>query len=465
MGYQRTIILFIWSLSVLQVSTLHGQETVRLTLEESVRYALENNVEAKNAQLETMISKATVGEQRAQGLPQINSTLEFTRNVQPPLIILPAEAGDFIGGGGDGDGGAPPASDQPSDVTVMPFAVNYQSSLTSTVEQMIFNGSYFVGLKAAKTLKQLTDFDKEKIEIDVVENVKKAYYTVLVNEERRALVEGNLARLNSLLNETTAMYEAGFAEKLDVSRIKVQLNNVSTERDRLNSAIAISKQLLKVQLGLPLFYEVELEETLDVLIGEEVEIQSLLETEMMQRVEVYQLEKNIELATLELKNNQVQYIPNISAFGTFQRVTGAQNLRNVYQADRWFSTSFVGFRVSIPIFDGLRKSYAIQQNRLQIRQMENLMFSTEQNLKVEEMQAKENLRNALKALGVQRENRELATEVFNMTRIKYQEGVGSNFELVEADAALKESETNYYSALYDALIAQVEVEKSLGVLK
>lgn len=441
---------------------LSAQETLRLTLEESIRFALQNNIDARNAQLELLIAKATIGEQRAQGLPQINSTLEFTKNLQPPLIILPAEAGDFIGGG---DGGDDPVGETPSDITVIPFAVNYQSSLTTTVEQMIFNGSYFVGLRAAKTLRELTDFDREKAEIDVVENVKKAYFTVLVNEERKLLVNTNINRLERLLLETTAMYEAGFAEKLDVSRVKVQFNNVKTEFDRVNSSIEVSKHLLKVQLGIPLEFELELEETLELLGDSEEIYYSLLETEMLDRVEMSQLEKNIELATLDLKNNQVQYIPNLSAFGTFQRVTGAQHLRDVYQADRWFSTSFIGFRLNIPIFDGLRKSYAIQQNRVKVKQLENLKFNTFQNLKVEELQAKENLRNSLRALDIQKENRELAQEVYNMTKVKYQEGVGSNLEVVEADAALKEAETNYYSALYDALISKVDVEKALGILK
>jgi outer membrane protein len=462
---KRPVILILCILLWHLPGRLFAQETIRLTLEESIRYALENNVEAKNAQLEVLISKGTIGEQRAQGLPQINSTLEFTKNLQPPLLILPAEAGDFIGGDGNGDPGGPPGSNQPSDITVLPFAVNYQSSLTSTVEQMIFNGSYFVGLKAARTLKQLTDFDKEKAEIDVIENVKKAYYTVLVNEERKGLIQSNLRRLKQLLDETTAMYEAGFAEKLDISRIKVQYNNISTEYDRLISAIEVSKQLLKLQLGVPFEYEVFLEESLDNMALEDGAVYSLLEGEISNRVEINQLEKNIELATLDLKNNQVQYIPNVTAFGTFQRVTGAQDFRNVYQADRWFSSSFAGVRVNIPVFDGFRKSYTIQQNRVQIRQLENLKFNTEQSIKVEALQSKQNLTNAIRALEVQRENRELASEVFNMTKIKYQEGVGSNFELVEADAALKEAETNYYSALYDALVAQVEVEKSLGILK
>ncbi|MEX0883395.1 MAG: TolC family protein, partial [Cyclobacteriaceae bacterium] len=404
-------------------------------------------------------------EQKSQGFPQINSTLELTKNLQPPLIILPAEAGSFIGGGdGNGDG-APPPDETPSDVTVIPFAVNYQSSLTTTIEQMIFNGSYFVGLKAAKTLKELTDYDKEKAEIDVIEGVKKAYFTVLVNEERGRLVGANLDRLDQLLRETTALYEEGFVEKLDVSRIRVQLNNLQTDFDKATTATQVSRYLLKIQMGMPVELDLLLEESLQEYSNEENGFYSTLEAEMLNRVEIYQLEKNIELATLDLKNNQVQYIPNFSAFGTFQRVTGAQDFGNVYQADRWFSSSFIGLRLTIPIFDGLRKSYVIQSNRLQIRQLENMKFNTLQNIKLEEYQAKATLKNSLKALEVQKENRLLAKEVFDMTNIKYKEGVGSNLEVVEADAALKEAETNYYAALYDALIAKVDLEKALGILK
>ena len=259
---KKHLLLTVCFTFALTVNSLLAQEVLQLTLRESIRYALENNVDAKNAQLEVLIAKATIGEQRSQGLPQISSTLEFTRNLQPPLLILPAEAGGIIGGDG-GDGGVSVGS--PSDVTVIPFAVNYQSNLTTTVEQMIFNGSYFVGLRAAKTLRELTDFDREKVQIDVVENVKKAYFTVLVNEERRVLINSNLDRLEQLLNETTAMYEAGFVEKLDISRIKVQYNNLKTEYDRINTSIAVSKQLLKVQMGVPLTFEVVLEESLNSL--------------------------------------------------------------------------------------------------------------------------------------------------------------------------------------------------------
>jgi outer membrane protein len=110
------------------------------------------------------------------------------------------------------------------------------------------------------------------------------------------------------------------------------------------------------------------------------------------------------------------------------------------------------------------KSAQIQQKRHQLNQLKNQEFFIEENVEIEKFQAKLNLRNSIQALKVQEENRELALEVFGMAKIKYEEGVGSNLEVVEADSALKEAETNYFSALYDALIAKVDLEKALGLL-
>src|SRR5690606_7690243 len=124
----------------------------------------------------------------------------------------------------------------PSDVIPLRFGVANSSNLGVTVSQMIFDGSFFIGLRAAKTYKALTEFDRVKVENDVIESVKKAYFGVLVNAERIKLSESNLSRIDSLLEETTAMQEAGFAEKIDVSRIKVQRNNTYSQYERSKTA-------------------------------------------------------------------------------------------------------------------------------------------------------------------------------------------------------------------------------------
>lgn len=437
-------------MAVFAVFATQAQQVIELSLEESLRYALENNVDAKNAQLETLIAKATIVERRSQGLPQINGNVDMTYNAAIPVVFVPNE-GPFAN------------PDVELDVLPLRFGVPISSAVSVQATQMIFDGAYFVGLQAAKTYKMLTEYDRLKTEIDVKETVKKAYYSVLVNDQRRQLVGANLNRLDILLNETNALFEAGFAEKLDVSRVKVQRNNLKTELDRIVAATAVSVELFKLQIGLPGSQEIFLTDSLDEL-QVKIDLNELLEFDGQRRVEIDQITTNLDLVKLDLKNNQVQYIPRISAFATYQRNAAAERLGDIMQNQRWFTGAFIGGSLSIPIFDGLAKSARIQQNRVQIQQLENQSRFLESNIEVEKFQAKANLINNLSALEVQLENRELALEVFEMTKIKYQEGVGSNLEVVEADSALKEAETNYFSALYDALIAKVELEKALGIL-
>lgn len=437
-------------LAVFVIFTIQAQQVVELSLEESLRYALENNVDAKNAQLETLIAKATIKERRSEGLPQINGSVDLTYNAAIPVVFVPNEG---------------PFADPSVELDVLPlrFGVPLSSAVAVQANQMIFDGSYFVGLQAAKTYKMLTEYDRLKTEVDVKEAVKKAYFSVLVNEQRRQLIDANLERINMLLGETEALYEAGFVEKLDVSRVKVQRNNLKTELDKVIAATMISVELFKLQIGLPSNQEVYLTETLEDL-NDRLEVEDLLIMDGSRRVEIDQLNTNLDLVKLDLKNNLVQYIPRLSAFATYQRNAASERIGDIMDTNRWFTGAFIGGSLSIPIFDGLAKSARIQQNRVQIKQLENQSLFLDHNIEVEKFQAKANLKNNLSALVVQKENMDLALEVFEMTKIKYQEGVGSNLEVVEADSALKEAETNYFSALYDALIAKVELEKALGIL-
>lgn len=426
-------------------------ETIQLTLNQALQYALENNVDAKNARLELLVAETTVKEELSKGLPQLNGTFNLNYNPQIQVIFLPNE---------------PPFGDPTIDSDVIParFGVSYQSGLGVTASQMIFDGSFFVGLRASKTLRELTEYDRIKTENDVLLTVKKAYFGVLVNKERIKLATSNLTRIDTLLNETRAIYEAGFAEKIDVSRIQVQRNNTYTQVERSLAAYEISKQLLKIQMGLPKEYDVLITETLAQSNTEE-QLNRLLTMEGMPRVEVNQLEKNLELVGLDLRNNTVQYMPKITFNANYQRSGASNSLSNVYDSRNWFSSSLLGVNMQIPIFDGFLKSARIQRNRIQQDQLENQLLFLDDNISLEIYQARTNLKNDLKILEVQRENMALAQEVYDISKIKYNEGVGSNLEVVDADAALIESEINYLGALYDGLISKVDLEKALGVLK
>lgn len=435
----------------LGVSAIQAQEVAQLTLSEAVQYAIENNYTTKNARLETLISKATVKETTAQGLPQINGSFNLDYNPKIPVVFLPNE---------------PPFGDPsiPSDVLPARFGVSYSSGLGVTVSQMIFDGSFFIGLRAAKTLTQLTDFDLVKAENDVVENVKKAYYGVLVNQERIRLAESNLSRIDSLLKETKALNEAGFTERIEVSRIQVQRNNTYSQVERSRTAWEISKELLKIQMGMPLSVDIVITETLKELNPREALLELLAE-EGGDRIELDQLNTQIELQRYDLKYNTSQYMPTIDFNGNIRRSGAGNQLNTVFDRQKWFGSSLIGVSMNIPIFDGLSKSARIQKNRYTIHQLENQRFYLKDNFQNEIFSAKASLKNDLNILDVQLENLELAQEVFDIARIKYQEGVGSNLEVIDADGALTEAEINYLAALYDGLISKVNLEKALGLLK
>lgn len=443
--------LFTALVFLLAFSAIQAQDVAQLTLNESILYAIENNVTTKNARLETFISKATVKETTALGLPQISGSFNLDYNPKIPVVFLPNQ---------------PPFGDpsNPADVIPARFGVAYSSGIGVNMTQMIFDGSFFVGLRAAKTLTQLTDFDLEKAENDVIENVKKAYFGVLVNQERIRLAESNLSRIDSLLKETKALNEAGFAEKIDVSRIQVQRNNTYTQVERSRTAWEISKELLKIQMGMPLTVDILITETLQELNPRE-SLTQLLADEGENRVELDQLNTQIELQQYDLKYNTSQYMPTIDFVGNVLRRGAGNELSTVYDSQNWFGSSLLGVSMNIPIFDGLSKSARIQKNRYTINQLENQRFYLKDSFKNEVFTAKANLKNDLNILDVQRENLALAQEVFDIARIKYQEGVGSNLEVVDADGALIEAEINYLAALYDGLISKVDLEKALGLLK
>jgi len=429
----------------------HAQDVVQLNLKQALEYALENNVDAKNARLELLIAETTVKEELSKGLPQINGSFNLNYNPEIQVVFLPNE---------------PPFGNPDLDSDVIParFGVSYQSGLGVTASQMIFDGSFFVGLRASKTLRELTEYDRIKTENDVLLTVKKAYFGVLVNKERIKLAEANLSRIDSLLQETKALNEAGFAEKIDVSRIQVQRNNTYTQVERSRTAYEISKQLLKIQMGLPKEYDIVITQTLAEL-NPESRLIEMMSMDGMPRVEVNQLEKNLELVGLDLRNNTVQYMPKLTFNANYQRSGAGNDFGQVYDSKNWFSSSLLGVSMQIPIFDGFLKSARIQRNRIQQDQLENQRIFLDQNISLEIYQARTSLENDLNILAVQKENMALAQEVYDISKVKYNEGVGSNLEVVEADAALIESEINYLSALYDGLIAKVDLEKALGILK
>ncbi|MGE0589138.1 MAG: TolC family protein, partial [Cyclobacteriaceae bacterium] len=217
---------------------------VLMSLEECIQYATTNNQNIKNADLSLDISRYKVGEILADGLPQLSASADLSYNFKLPTSFIPAE---FFGG-------------EPGTFQPVQFSPAYNGSAGIDLSQMVFDGSYFVGLKASRTYTELARKDKIKSEIDVIEAVSKAYYLALVNHDQMELIEKTYGRLDSLLRDTKAMQQAGFAEQIDVDRIKVQYNNAEVEKENFGRALELSYALLKFQMGMDINTPLELKD-------------------------------------------------------------------------------------------------------------------------------------------------------------------------------------------------------------
>jgi outer membrane protein TolC len=423
----------------------------QFSLEQCIEYALQNAVPVKNAALNIKAADASVNEVRADGLPQINGEVQIIDNYNLQTTFLPAVFFDE-----NAESSAPPVP--------VKFGVRFMGNAGITLRQLIFDGTFFLGLKAATTYKEMAKKNLKRTKIETVEAITKAYYGALISEERLKLTAENYKRLDTLFKQTTAMYENGFSEKIDVSRIRVNLNNVKTQLTNLSQMKELSMVLLKFQMGMKVTEELSLKDEL-----QDIEIEEMIATSEVpnyeDRIEFSINETQKVVDQLNIKRFQVGYLPKLYAFTGLGVNAGSNRFGDLINiGEDWFSNGNYGFTLSVPIFDGMRKKYQIEQARIQLLQTENMTMQLASMIDTEYAQAKINLESSMNVLESEAENQELAEEIYKISNIKYTEGVGSSFELVDAETALTNSQTNYYNALYNTLISKVDYLKAMGQL-
>ncbi|WP_299705624.1 TolC family protein [uncultured Pontibacter sp.] len=424
------------------------------SLQQSIEYALQNRANLKMARNQQDIDKAKVGEIRAMGLPQINAAADLGKNVIQQKSFLPAE---FFQDPDD------PNSPEPGTFVPVVFTPQYTGNAAITASQLLFDGSYLIGLKAAKTYTELSKKGTVQTEIEVVEQVTKAYYSVLVSRERMELLNQNLYRLDTLLKQTQVMFDNGVAEKLDVDRLRVTYNNLKVEKQKTERLLILGEDLLKFQMGMPQKEELILTDSLS-----EVQV-DMAKTDRngfnySNRIEYSMLETQRDLAMLNLRNIRSGYLPKLFLNGRYGYLAANNDFSEMTRSRNWLDFAYVGLGLQVPIFDGLRKHYQVQQSRLTLENTKLGFENLEQGIDLELEQASTDLTNSLDVLASQRENLELAEEISRVAKIKFQEGVGSNLEVVTAETDLRQAQTNYYAAMYDALIAKVNLDKATGTL-
>lgn len=434
----------------LSILPLHAQEN-QFTLTEAVDYAIKHNINVKNAQLDAVAAEARIGEIRAAGLPQVSANASITDNLIIQRFFLPANFAD-------------PTASPDAPPVALEFGVKKQGSVSASLNQLIFNGSYFIGLKAAATYRELAQKSTIQSKVSVAEGVTKAYYSVQVAEEKAKVLDYNISRIDTLMRETKAMNQSGFVELLDVNRLEVQQNNLLTERQKVQNLIELSYSLLKYQMGMPLTETLKLTENLEGLDLDKLKMETMpASVQYDNRIEYALLNTQEKLAGLDIRHVRAGYLPTLSAMVGYGHNNGSDTYAHLFST-KWFNNSVLTLSLNIPIFDGFSKRYQIEQKKIALDKVKNGQTLLKQSIDFEASQAGTNIKNAFASLETQKRNLDLAQEIVRVSKIKYKEGVGSNIEVINAESSLKEAQTNYFASLYDLMIAKVDLSKARGEL-
>lgn len=426
-----------------QVAPPTGQ-TFNFTLQDCINYAYEHQDTVINAKLDVKSADYRVKEIIGGGLPQITGGATFQDYLKIPTTLLP---GEFF--------------NAPGTFVPVKFGVKYQSNLTLDVNQIIFDGSYIVGLKARNTYKELSQRNYTRSKIDANVNVTKAYFQVLVSNEQIKLLDANLTQLKQQLDQTTAQNKQGFVEKIDVDRLNYQYNDLQTRRENVVRLLVLNYQLLKFQMGMPIAENLTLRDKLvDVKLEENTADLNTDTTFYKNRVEYGLFETQVKLNDFDVKRRKAAFLPSLNAFGNFTSSYQNNGFSSLYSNN--FPASYVGLRLNIPIFNGWQRTNQLRQTQITAQKSKNDLYRLKDALNLQANSARITFFNGLQTLNSQRRNQELAKEVLRVSKIKYQQGVGSSIEVTQAQTALEDADNKYIQGLYDALVSKVDLDKAYG---
>jgi outer membrane protein TolC len=424
------------------------QKTVHaFSLADAVNYAQKNNVQVKNSLLDIDIQIQTNREIASAALPTIGSNLSATNFLTIPTSLLPGQ----IFGGAAG--------------TFIPvqFGTKYNSTYGVNFNQILFDGQVFIALQARATSLDWKRKNTALTEENIKANIYKIYYQLSASKTQLNILDANIERLEKLAKDAAAMYKNGFAEKLDVDKVNVQLNNLQTEKLKANNSVTIGFMGLKMLMGMPVK---------DSLVLTDIINESNLSTDVLYEDNFqYGLRKDFQylttiqkLSQYNIKRYQLSYLPTITLNGAYTKNAQRTEFDFFEKNGNWFKTSLIGLNINLPIFTGMSRMAKVNKAKLELQQVDNQMTALKNNIDNELSQAKLNYMSSVATVNFQKKNMQLAENVYSQTKKKFEAGAGSNTEISAAQADLVAAQNNFMNALYTALISKVDLLKASGKL-
>jgi len=433
-------------LAIFMSHTLIGQAQ-SFTLEQAQAYGVENREQIKNAHLDLLSAKKKVWETTAIGLPQINFEGNFQEYINIPTSVVDAS---FV------NPNAPPGE-------VVSFRMGQRYNVVGGINasQLIFDGSYIVGLQVAKYYTEFVESSLEKSEQEIQYNIAQAFYNVLIAKENLALIDSLEQSATSLLNDTRIIFEGGMIEKEDVDQL--ELNQLRLNSMRINTArqLLVAQNFLKLQMGYPMQEDFQIVGDLNEYL-KQIEFEFAdLQGSIQDNINLIMLNQQKRLSEFDLKNKRFQHFPQLAAFFQHQYMGFRENF-DFFQDKPWYPSTAWGVTLKIPILSSGMRAMQVQQAKIQVEKNDNLIKETQRTLEFQEFQTKANFENALTQIKLEKRNVELAKSIYKNMSLKEEIGAVSSLQATQTYAQVLTAQTEYLTVVLQVLQAKNELDNLYG---
>lgn len=437
--------LIIIILVVVHTALTYGQngtrDTLYFSLEESMLFAVENNLNAQNARLDVDAADQRIWETAALGLPQVNADMNYNYNINLPTTLIP----DFLG--------------DPSDKIEVQFGTRHFATAGLMGNQLLFSGEYIIGLQTARIFKDFTQLNRKRTEQEVRRSVIENYYLVLLGEATLELLKDNRDNVKLTYDETVALFKAGFMEEIEADQLEVALIDLQNSVLSMERQILATKNLLKYQMGVDRKKNIVLtEELADLVATIDIDGTLAMDFNINNNLDFKILSDQERLAYMDMKLKRTSYMPSLSAFYSMD-FTAQRDQFNFFDGSQdWYRASMVGLSFSLPIFSSGNRRAGVSQKRIAYEQARNSKEFAAEGLEVEFVQYKYDFSNALEKFRSDKKNLELSEKVVRVTKTKYEEGMASSLELTQVNNQYLQALTNYTSSMVELLNAKIKID-------
>lgn len=437
--------LYIISFLALSIS-LNAQKktTMELSLEEAITYALTNSYNAKAAENDIKIAKETVWETTTIGLPQINGGLDYQNYLKRPITLI-----DF-----DNDGV------NEEFVFVQKQSVNASVTLT----QLLFDGSYLVGLQASKTYLKISEQAKEKTELLTREAVINAYGNILVTEKNIEILKRNQEVNDKILFETKAAFDNGLTEEENVEQFEIIKGNLENKLRASERLKKIAYQMLNIALGISLDAKITLTDSLESLVVKNTNLNLLVQDfNIDKHIDFRIAENDRETKRLMVQLEKSKNLPSLSAFVNYGTQAFSDDFSFFKGEQQWFQSSLFGVSLNVPIFSSLGRKAKTAQAKFDLETADIRLEETKQKLSLAAQSAKSDYQLSIDNYQTAQKNLNLAERIEKKQQIKFNEGITTSFDLLQAQNQLYSQQNAYVQAMLNIIATKATLENALNI--